>query len=74
MQQELVAGNEQTNEIYNKTGFLKTINLVIEKAIKTKIEVIFVRDKDVAGEEGTGFQILSDLNVLLKQKSLLICY
>lgn len=74
MQQELVAGNEQTNEIYNKTGFLKTINLVIEKAIKTKIEVIFVSDKDVAGEEGTGFQILSDLNVLLKQKSLLICY
>ena len=56
VQQELVDGNEQTNEIYNKTGLLETINLVIEKANKTKVEVIFVRDKDVAGGEGPGFQ------------------
>ncbi|EOR23386.1 isochorismatase [Niallia nealsonii AAU1] len=68
VQQELVDGNEQTNEIYNKTGLLETINLVIEKANKTKVEVIFVRDKDVAGGEGPGFQIHSDLNVPVEAK------
>jgi len=68
VQQELVEGNEQTNEIYNKTGLLETINLVIEKANKTKVEVIFVRDKDVAGGEGPGFQIHSDLNVPVEAK------
>ncbi|HEO8418782.1 cysteine hydrolase family protein [Niallia sp. FSL W8-0635] len=63
VQQDLVNGTEQTKEIYNKQDLLKTINLVIKKAIKSEVEIIFVRDKDVAGGEGPGFDIHSDLNV-----------
>lgn len=63
VQQELVDGTEQTNEIYNKQSLLETINIVIEKALNSNIEVIFVRDKDVSGGTSPGFEIYSTLNV-----------
>ncbi|WP_312092393.1 cysteine hydrolase family protein [Niallia sp.] len=63
VQQDLVDGNAETNEIYNKADLLKTINLVIESATQFNVEIIFVRDKDVAGGEGPGFEIHSDLNI-----------
>ncbi|MGO5013947.1 isochorismatase family protein [Niallia sp. Sow4_A1] len=68
VQQKLVDGNAETNEIYNKTGLLDTINLVIEKAIQLNVEVMFVRDKDVAGGEGPGFQFHSDLKIPVEAK------
>lgn len=63
VQQELVEGNAETKGVYNKQGLLETINLVIKKAIESGIEIIFVRDKDVAGGKGPGFDIHSDINV-----------
>jgi nicotinamidase-related amidase len=62
-QQELIEGNEKENSVYKKEQLLNTINLVIEKAKESDALVAFVRDTDVGGGEGEGFQVHKNINV-----------
>jgi nicotinamidase-related amidase len=62
-QQELIEGNENESSVFKKEKLLKNINLVIEKAKGVEALVVFVRDKDVAGGEGEGFQVHQIINV-----------
>ncbi|MEH7494721.1 cysteine hydrolase family protein [Neobacillus niacini] len=62
-QQELIEGNENESSVFKKEELLKNINLVIEKAKEAEAIVVFVRDKDVAGGEGEGFQVHQKINI-----------
>jgi nicotinamidase-related amidase len=62
-QQELIEGNENESSVFKKEELLKNINLVIEKAKEAEALVVFVRDKDVAGGEGEGFQVHQKINI-----------
>lgn len=62
-QQELIDGNEQENMVLNKVGLLESINTVVKKAIASDALVVFIRDLDVAGGEGKGFQVHKDIQV-----------
>jgi nicotinamidase-related amidase len=62
-QQELIEGNEKECSVYKKEELLNNINLVIEKAKESDILVVFVRDKDVGGGEGEGFQVHQKINI-----------
>ncbi len=56
-QQELIEGNQDEQAVYQKNELLETINAVIQKAAEAQAHIIFVRDQDVAGGEGEGFQV-----------------
>lgn len=62
-QQELIEGNQEEQAVYRKEELLETINKVIKKAIEEKVQIIFVRDQDVAGGEGDGFQVHKKIHV-----------
>lgn len=62
-QQELIEGNQDEQAVYRKDELLKTINAVIQKAIEAEAHIIFVRDQDVAGGEGGGFQVHQAIQV-----------
>ncbi|PGY07305.1 isochorismatase family protein [Bacillus sp. AFS031507] len=61
-QQELIDGSEKENPVLNKDALLININLVIEKALALGIEIIFIRDSDVAEGKGIGFESSSNLS------------
>ncbi|MEK4059103.1 MULTISPECIES: cysteine hydrolase family protein [Paenibacillus] len=61
-QQELIDGNEQESAVFNKDQLIRNINKVIERAQEAGVEVVFVRDLDVAEGEGTGFQVHHEIN------------
>jgi len=60
-QQELIDGNQVESAVFNKVQLIRNINLLIEKARKSDVPVVFVRDLDVA--EGKGFQVHDEINV-----------
>jgi len=62
-QQELIEGNQEEQAVYRKDELLETINKVINKAIEANASIIFVRDQDVAGGEGDGFQVHKTIQV-----------
>jgi nicotinamidase-related amidase len=62
-QQELIEGNENESSVFKKEELINNINLVIEKAKVADALVVFVRDVDVAGGEGEGFQVHQKINV-----------
>ncbi|MFB7158190.1 cysteine hydrolase family protein [Lysinibacillus sp. NPDC056232] len=62
-QQDLIDGNEEERAVFNKELLIKNINLVIEKARKSNVPVVFVRDLDVAEGKGQGFDIHNGINV-----------
>lgn len=62
-QQELIEGNQEEQAVYRKEELLETINKVIKKAIEENVQIIFVRDQDVAGGEGDGFQVHKEIHV-----------
>lgn len=62
-QQKLIDGNQEESAIFNKEQLIGNINLVIEKARQTDVPVVFVRDLDVAGGKGKGFQVHDKINV-----------
>ena len=62
-QQDLIEGSETEKSVFNKEQLVDNINLVIQKALDSNSLVIFIRDKDVAGGEGNGFQIHQGINV-----------
>ncbi|GHI00337.1 cysteine hydrolase family protein [Neobacillus kokaensis] len=67
-QQELIDGNLEDSAVFNKEQLISNINLVIEKARKANVPVVFVRDLDVAGGKGKGFQVHDEINVPLNAK------
>ncbi|MGD6818012.1 cysteine hydrolase family protein [Metabacillus sp. 84] len=56
-QAELIEGNENEKSVVNKEILLKNINTLIGKAEQLGIDLIFIRDKDVAEGESPGFDI-----------------
>jgi nicotinamidase-related amidase len=62
-QQELIDGNQDESAVYNKEQLIKNINLVIEKAKKFNVPIIFVRDLDVAEGKGKGFQVHDEVSM-----------
>jgi len=62
-QQELIEGNQEHKSVFNKEKLIRTINLVINKAIESNSHIIFVRDTDVAEGQGKGFQIHEDIEI-----------
>jgi nicotinamidase-related amidase len=62
-QQELIEGNENESSVFNKEQLLNNINFIIEKAKESDALITFVRDKDVGGGEGEGFQVHQKINV-----------
>ncbi|WLR42202.1 cysteine hydrolase family protein [Bacillus carboniphilus] len=62
-QQDLIEGNQEEKEVFNKQELIININKAIEKATKQAIPILFVRDLDVAEGKGSGFQIHPDIHV-----------
>ena len=62
-QQELIDGNQQESSVFNKMQLITNINLLIAKASKSGVPIIFVRDLDVADGKGKGFQVHNEINV-----------
>ncbi|MGC4378671.1 isochorismatase family protein [Fictibacillus sp. Mic-4] len=62
-QQELVDGNHEEKSVFNKELLLDNVNLVINKAIESDAFIVFIRDQDVAGGKGEGFQIHPKIKV-----------
>ncbi|MFJ7731684.1 isochorismatase family protein [Lysinibacillus sp. NPDC097231] len=62
-QQELLDGNDKEKAVFNKERLIRNINLVIDKAKKSNVPIVFVRDRDVAEGEGKGFDIHNGINV-----------
>jgi nicotinamidase-related amidase len=62
-QQELIEGNSKEKPVIQKEKLIKVINSVIEKAEEASASIVFVRDKDVAGGEGAGFQVHSGIKI-----------
>ncbi|UII57645.1 cysteine hydrolase [Cytobacillus spongiae] len=62
-QQELIDGNQKEPAVFNKDQLIININFLINKAMKSGIPIIFVRDLDVADGKGRGFQIHNKINV-----------
>lgn len=62
-QQELLEGNDQTSAVYLKDGLIENINQLIKQATAQSIPIVFVRDLDVAGGQGEGFEIHKEIQV-----------
>lgn len=62
-QQELMDGNETESGVFHKSQLIQAIKLVIEKARKADVPIVFVRDLDVAEGKGDGFEIHKEIKV-----------
>lgn len=62
-QQELIDGNQEESEVFNKEQLIRNINLLIKQAREFDIPVVFVRDSDVADGKGAGFQVHDQIKV-----------
>ncbi|MCH4827576.1 isochorismatase family protein [Planococcus halocryophilus] len=62
-QQELIEGNQEEAAVFNKEQLVSNINSAVEKALTSNIPIVFVRDLDVAGGKGDGFQVHKDIYV-----------
>lgn len=62
-QNALIEGTHGEIGVYQKERLVENINIVIEKAKAARAEIVFIRDVDIAGGEGDGFQIHKDIKV-----------
>lgn len=62
-QQELIDGTGETPGVHGKEILIATINEVIQQAQDRGIPILFVRDLDVAGGAGPGFEVHSEIRV-----------
>ncbi|MGD7049367.1 isochorismatase family protein [Rossellomorea marisflavi] len=62
-QQDLMDGSETEVPVWEKERVISTINQVIAKAQKEQIDMVFIRDVDVAEGKGPGFEIHKDIHV-----------
>ena len=60
-QQELMDGGLENQGVFEKDKVVHNINVVIEKALKEKAYIVFIRDKDVSNGKGSGFQVHKDI-------------
>ena len=67
-QQELIDGNQEAGAVFKKDRLIRNINVVIEKATETNIPIVFIRDLDVAGGHGKGFQIHDEIQIPVETK------
>ncbi|MBM7601071.1 nicotinamidase-related amidase [Virgibacillus halotolerans] len=67
-QQALIDGNQEESALFNKEQLIRNINLMIEKARKSGVPVVFVRDLDVAEGKGKGFQVHNEINMATDTK------
>ncbi|WP_112181098.1 MULTISPECIES: isochorismatase family protein [Paraliobacillus] len=67
-QQELIEGNQEENAVFKKEQLLRNINLVIKKASKFDIPIVFVRDLEIADGKDKGFQVHEEINVTKNAK------
>lgn len=63
VQQALIEGGAGERPVYRKENLIEQIHIVISKAHKAGAASLFVRDTDVAGGEGSGFQIYAGIHV-----------
>lgn len=57
------AQQELVESVFQKEQILENINAVIHKAVEADAKVIFIRDTDVGGGEGAGFQIHAEISI-----------
>ncbi|KGA96937.1 isochorismatase [Alkalihalobacillus alcalophilus ATCC 27647 = CGMCC 1.3604] len=62
-QQELMDGNSDEKEVFQKDKLIANINSVIKQALAKGVHIIFVRDKDVADGRGAGFQVHNKIKI-----------
>jgi nicotinamidase-related amidase len=62
-QQELIEGNQEQVAVFKKEQLITNINLVIEKASKFNVPIVFVRDLAVSEGKGKGFQVHEKISV-----------
>lgn len=63
-QQALIEGDQNDEQgVFEPEKLIHTINRVIKKAIIEEVPIIFIRDVDVSGGEGPGFQIHEEIQV-----------
>jgi len=62
-QQDLIEGNQKQRAVFKKEQLITNINLVIEKASKFNVPIVFVRDLAVAEGKGKGFQVHEEISV-----------
>jgi nicotinamidase-related amidase len=62
-QQDLIDGSGKESPVFNKDLLIQNINSVIEKGIKAKAAIIFIRDVDVAEGKGKGFEVHQEINI-----------
>lgn len=67
-QQELIDGSQEESAVFNKEKLIGNINVVIEKARNANVPIVFVRDLDVGGGKGKGFEVHDEINVPLNAK------
>ncbi|WP_394939415.1 isochorismatase family protein [Psychromicrobium sp. YIM B11713] len=59
-QQAMVDGS-YAGELFNRDAVLSNIALALQKATAAGAQVVFIRDKDVAGGSGAGFEVAAEL-------------
>ncbi|TDQ37738.1 isochorismatase family protein [Aureibacillus halotolerans] len=62
-QQDLIEGNDQEAQVWEKERLIANINTVIEKALSKEILIVFIRDEDVGGGKGPGFDVHENIHV-----------
>lgn len=62
-QQELMDGNQEESAVFHKQQLITNINSVIEKAEKSNVPIVFVRDLDVAEGKRKGFEVHEEINI-----------
>ena len=68
-QQELIEGNNQEGNVFQKEQLIENINLVIKKATVSDALIVFVRDTDVAEGKGEGFQVHRGITIPTDSKT-----
>lgn len=62
-QQDLIDGSAEEKPVFAKEQLIENINRVVKKAQDGNIPIVFVRDKDVGGGEGPGFEVHNEIVV-----------
>lgn len=67
-QQELIDGNQDMRAVFKKEQLIQNINSVIKKAKEANATIVCVRDLDVAGGKGEGFQVHDEIHLPVDTK------
>lgn len=62
-QQEIIDGTDEQKGVFGKETLLININKMVDRALEVGIPIVFVRDTDVAGGDGPGFQVHPEIKI-----------